>query len=223
MNNFKEMGEQAGTLNRRDFVRAAAQATAAATAITAFPFVSRARVVGANGRIGVGFIGAGGRGNTHLAVVQRLKREGEQIQVVAINDAFRYRLEEAAKPTGARTYRKHYELLGDPNVDVVCIATPDRLHVPQAMDAIRAGKDLYCEKPMGHWSQFDLCRQFAEETLKLKRIVQVGNQGNSSPAWAKVRELVQRGAIGRLQHVQAGYFRRNIRQSLIWEMDYKDK
>jgi predicted dehydrogenase len=208
MNNFKEMGEQAGTLNRRDFVRAAAQATAAATAITAFPFVSRARVVGANGRIGVGFIGAGGRGNTHLAVVQRLKREGEQIQVVAINDAFRYRLEEAAKPTGARTYRKHYELLGDPNVDVVCIATPDRLHVPQAMDAIRAGKDLYCEKPMGHWSQFDLCRQFAEETLKLKRIVQVGNQGNSSPAWAKVRELVQRGAIGRLQHVQAGYFRR---------------
>jgi predicted dehydrogenase len=195
-------------LSRREFIRTGAQATAVVTAASAFPFVSRARVIGANDRIGVGFIGVGGRGNTHLAIVQRLIKAGEQVQVVAINDAFRYRLEEAAKPTGAKTYRKHYELLADANVDVVCIATPDRLHVPQALDAIRAGKDVYCEKPMGHWSQFDLCRQFAQETVRLKRIVQVGNQGNSSPAWAKVRDLVQQGAIGRLQHVQAGYYRR---------------
>ena len=92
-------------------------------------------------------------------------------------------------------------------MDVVCVATPDRLHVPLAMDAIHAGKDVYCEKPLGHWSQFNLCRQFAEETASLKRIVQVGNQGNSSPAWGKVRELVQQGAIGRLQHILAGYYR----------------
>ena len=46
-----------------------------------------------------------------------------------------------------------------------------------------------------------------EETRKLKRIVQVGNQGNSSPAWGQVRELVQQGAIGRLQLVQAGFYR----------------
>ena len=103
---------------------------------------------------------------------------------------------------------KHQELLADPSVDVVCIATPDRLHVPQALDAIRAGKDVYCEKPMGHWSQFDLARQFYEETLKLKRVVQIGNQGNSSPAWQKVRELVQQGAIGRVQLVTAGFYRR---------------
>ena len=195
-------------LSRRQFVRAAAQAAVAATAVNAFPFVARGKVIGANDRIGVGFIGVGGRGNTHLAIVQRLNKAGELVQVVAVNDAFRYRLDEAAKPTGAAKYRKHQELLADPKVDVVCIATPDRLHVPIAIDAIRAGKDVYCEKPMGHWSQFELCRQFAEETLKLKRIVQVGNQGNSSPAWAKVRNLVQQGSIGRLQHVQAGYFRR---------------
>jgi predicted dehydrogenase len=195
-------------LNRRDFIRTGAQATAVVTAASAFPFVSSGRVLGANDRIGLGFIGVGGRGNTHLAIVQRLIKAGEQVQVVAINDAFRYRLEEAAKPTGAKTYGKHHELLADHDVDVVCIATPDRLHVPQAMDAIRAGKDVYCEKPMGHWSQFDLCRQFAEETVRLKRIVQVGNQGNSSPAWGKVRDLVQKGTIGHLQHIQAGYYRR---------------
>jgi predicted dehydrogenase len=194
-------------LNRREFVRAAATATLAAGAISSFPFVSRARVIGANDRIGVGFIGVGGRGNSHLAIVTKLIKAGEPLQVVAVNDAFRYRLDEAAKPTGAKTYFKHHELLADPAVDVVCIATPDRLHVPQAMDAIRAGKDVYCEKPMGHWSQFDLCREFAEETVKLKRVVQVGNQGNSSPAWGKVRDLVQKGTVGRLQHVQAGYYR----------------
>jgi predicted dehydrogenase len=191
-------------LNRRDFIR---QAGAAAAVATSFPFVSSGRVLGANDCIGVGFIGVGGRGSSHLGTVQKLIRAGENIRIVAVCDAFRYRLDEAGKMNSAKTWFKHQELLADPAVDVVCIATPDRLHMPQAMDAIHAGKDVYCEKPMGHWSQFDLCRRFCEETQKLQRVVQVGNQGNSSPAWAKVRELVQQGTIGRLQHVQAGYYR----------------
>lgn len=202
---MKTCSNQKPGLTRRQFIGAAA---AAATVATAFPFVARGRVIGANDRIGVGFIGVGGRGSTHLATVQGLIKSGENLQIVAVNDAFRYRLDEAAKATSSKGYMKHSELLADANVDVVCVATPDRLHVPQAIDAIRAGKDVYCEKPMGHWSQFDLCRQFAEETAKLKRVVQVGNQGNSSPAWGKVRELIQKGVIGHLQHVQAGYYRR---------------
>jgi predicted dehydrogenase len=201
------LNHQPGNLTRRDFIRAGAQAAALASAATAFPFVSSGRVIGANDRIGVGFIGVGGRGSSHLGAVQHLIKEGENIQIVAVNDAFRYRLNEAAKPSGAKAYMKHQELLADPNVDVVCIATPDRLHVPQAIDAIRAGKDVYCEKPMGHWTQFDLARQFREEAQKLKRVVQIGNQGNSSPAWQKVRDLVQQGAIGRVQLVNCGFFR----------------
>jgi predicted dehydrogenase len=195
----------APAINRRQFIGRAAKL--AVTAAVTAPFVSRARVLGANDRIGVGFIGVGGRGRTHLAVVQDLIKSGENLQIIAVCDAYRYRLNEAAQPTGARACMKHLELLADPAVDVVCVATPDRRHVPLAMDAIRAGKDVYCEKPLGHWSQFNLCRQFAEETVHLNRIVQVGNQGNSSPAWGKVRELVQQGAIGRLQHVLAGFYR----------------
>lgn len=191
------------SLTRREFVRGAALST---LALTAFPYVSRGKVLGANDRIGVGFIGVGGRGSGHVATVQRMAT-AENLKVTAVCDVFRYRLEEAAKPTGANAYMKHADLLADSNVDIVCIATPDRLHVPQAIDAIRAGKDVYCEKPMGHWTQFDLSRQFYEETLKLKRIVQIGNQGNSSPAWQKVRELVQGGAVGRVQLVNAGFFR----------------
>ncbi len=192
-------------LNRRDFIRATTQAAAAAA--VAFPFVSRGRVLGANDRIGVGFIGVGGRGSSHIATVRRLIEGGENLAVTAVCDAFRYRLDEAAKPTGAKAYMKHAELLADRNVDAVCIATPDRLHVPQAIDAVRAGKDIYCEKPMGHWTQFDLAKQFYDEALARKRVVQIGNQGNSNPAWQKVRELVRQGTIGRVQLVNVGFFR----------------
>jgi predicted dehydrogenase len=195
-------------LTRRGFIQTAAKAATLAAVVSPFPFVARGRVIGANDRIGVGFIGVGGRGSSHLATVQRLAKEGENVQIVAVNDAFRYRLDEAAKPTGAKAYMKHQELLADRDIDVVCIATPDRLHVPQAIDAVRAGKDVYCEKPMGHWTQFELSKQFYEETLRTNRVVQIGNQGNSSPAWQKVRELVQQGAIGRVQLVNVGFFRR---------------
>jgi predicted dehydrogenase len=192
---------------RRAFMRATAQATALAAAATTFPFESRARVLGANECIGVGFIGVGGRGSSHVATLQKLIKSGENLKITAVCDAFRYRLDEVAKGTGAKAFVKHADLLANPEVDVVCIATPDHLHLPQAMDAIRAGKDVYCEKPMGHWTQFTLSRQFYEETVKLKRIVQIGNQGNSSPAWQKVKELVQQGTIGRVQLVNAGFYR----------------
>jgi len=198
---------QPRTLNRRDFVRTVSQTTLFTAATVNFPLVSRGRVIGANDRIGVGFIGVGGRGNSHLATVRKLIMAGENLQIVAACDAYRYRLDEATARYNAKGYMKHLELLADPAVDVVLIATPDRRHVPQAMDAIRAGKDVYCEKPMGHWSQFDLCRDFCDETKRLKRVVQVGNQGNSSPAWGKVRDLIQQGVVGKLQHVQAGYYR----------------
>jgi len=192
---------------RRAFMQTTAQAAALAAAATAFPYVSRGRVAGANDRIGVGFIGVGGRGSSHVATVNRLIKDGENLKIAAVCDAYRYRLDEAAHATGAKAYLKHAELLANPEVDVVCIATPDHLHMAQALDAIRAGKDVYCEKPMGHWRQFDLSKQFYSETVKLKRIVQVGNQGNSSPAWQKVKELVQQGTIGRVQLVNAGFFR----------------
>lgn len=195
------------SLNRRDFLRTTAQASALAATTFTFPFVTRARVVGANDRIGVGFIGVGRRGRSHVATVQKLIQNGENLRIIAVCDAYRFRADEAAKLDSSKAYMNHRELLADPAVDVVCVATPDRLHVPQALDAIRAGKDVYCEKPMGHWSQFEASRDFADETRKLKRVVQVGNQGNSSPAWAKVRELIQQGAIGRLQHVLAGFYR----------------
>ena len=131
-----------GALTRRRFIQSAA-ATAALGVLNTAPFVARGRVLGANDQLGLGFIGVGGRGSSHVGTVGRLIREGEKVKIVAVCDAYRYRLEETAKATGAKGYMKHAELLADANVDAVCIATPDRLHVPQALDAIRAGKDVY--------------------------------------------------------------------------------
>jgi len=197
-------GEAIGArTTRRAFVGTAAAASAAVAAAGILP----ASAQGASERIGVGFIGVGGRGGGHVKTVQKLIGQGENLEIVAVCDSYGPRLQDAAARAKAKAYRKHQELLADPNVDVVCIATPDRLHVPQALDAIRAGKDVYCEKPMGHWSQFDLSKQFYRETQERRRVVQIGNQGNSSNAWRKAGELIRGGAIGRVQHVQAGYYR----------------
>ena len=129
------------SVTRRTFLQQTARATA--TVAVAAPFVSRGRVLGANDRIGLGFIGVGGRGSSHVHTVRKLAAAGEQVQVVAVCDAYAYRLNEVAKLAGAKAYRKHPELLADPGVDAVCVATPDRLHLPQALDAIRPGKNVF--------------------------------------------------------------------------------
>jgi predicted dehydrogenase len=197
--------------NRRDFLRATA--VTAATAATAAAFRPRFTIAdegskGANERIGVGFIGTGGRcDSAHIPCVLNLKAQG-LCEPVAVCDVYAPRVQAAAQRTGGRIYRDHKELLADPRVDVVCIATPDRHHAPQAIDAVRAGKDVYCEKPLTHWSQMDLARQLGEEAEKHKRIVQVGTQFVADDAYAKVRKLLKEGIIGKVVHVQAGYFRR---------------
>ena len=76
----------------------------AVTAAMTAPLVSRGRVLGANDRIGVGFIGVGGRGRSHLAVVQDLIKSGENLHIAAVCDAYRYRLNEAAQATGGKAY-----------------------------------------------------------------------------------------------------------------------
>jgi predicted dehydrogenase len=196
----------AGAITRRDFLSTTVK-TAAALSIASGPMVSSTRVLGANERFGVGFIGVGGRGRYHLDTVLGMINQGENLQVIGISDTYGPRMKAAAEHAKAKTYPNYRELLKDPAIDVVCIASPDRLHVPQALDAIRAGKDVYCEKPMGHWSQFALSKQFYLETRKLQRVVQIGNQGNSNKAWKQVADLIQKGAIGRPQLIQAGYYR----------------
>jgi predicted dehydrogenase len=165
------------------------------------------RTRGTSDRIGIGFIGTGGRAGAHMGICQRLQAEG-RCRTVALCDVYGPRVRAAAKRTGGKIYRSYKDLLADPTVDAVCIATPDRHHAQQAIDAIRAGKDVFCEKPLTHWSQMDLARQIGEEAAKHKRIVQVGTQYVADEAYAQARKLLKDGIVGKILHVQAGYFRR---------------
>jgi predicted dehydrogenase len=103
--------------------------------------------------IGVGLIGCGGRGSYLAQVTKRLKELGEPVDIVAVCDIYRPRLEKAAATLSATPYRDSSDLLHDPRVNAVIVATPDRVHVYKALEAVRAGKDVYCEKPLTHWTQ----------------------------------------------------------------------
>ncbi|MBD3266400.1 hypothetical protein GF373_06995, partial [bacterium] len=188
-------------VTRRGFMGKSAVLTASFTAL------SSSRVWGANERLGMGVIGTGGRGNSHLRAAAALKEE-ENVDIVAVCDTYRPRMSQAAERYGVPSqYMDHRELLADPKVDVVSIATPDHIHGYQAIDAVKAGKDVYCEKPVTHWRQFALTKQLAWEVKKTKRVFLLGTQGMSDGAWHQMRQLVSEGMIGQPIHAECGYFR----------------
>jgi len=168
-----------------------------------------AKPAGAKGRLGVGFIGAGGRSGAHMDCVKHLKdNEKYPVELVAVCDVYRPRMEAKKTEYGiAKGYMDHRELLADPNVDVVFIATPDHHHGYQAIDAVLAGKDVYCEKPVTHWSQFELTRRLADVVAKSDRVFQLGSQAMSDSAWHQMKQLVKEGLIGRPVFGETSFFR----------------
>ncbi len=156
---------------------------------------------------GIGLIGCGTRG-THLAdVVRSLAEEGEPADIVAVCDIYQPRRERAARRFGAKAYANVSEMLRDPRVEGVIVATPDRVHVFNSLEATRAGKSIYCEKPITHWKQFDKLKELVREVRARKNVVQVGAQWVTDPVWLRAADMVRKGAIGRPTHAQCGYFR----------------
>ena len=195
------MSEQ--QISRRGFIQGAA---AGAAAVSVFNI---ARAQGANDRLGVGFIGAGGRAGGHMGMLKHLRDQAQYpLDLVAVCDIYRPRMEQRKAAFGmARGYLDHRELLADKDVDVVCIATPDHHHGYQALDAIAAGKDVYCEKPVTHWRQFELTRKLADAVAKSDRIFQLGSQAMSDTVWHQMKQLVREGLIGQPLSGETGFFR----------------
>jgi len=187
------------TITRRTFLASSAAATLSAA--------SYSQAAGANDKIGIGVIGCGGRSGAHIGTIRKLIKDGEKIEIVAVCDAYKPRANKKADGTSARVYMDHKELLADPAVDVVVIATPDHHHAYQAIDAMNAGKDVYCEKPISHWRQFEVTKKMAQVARQTKRVFQAGTQGLGDPVWRQAEQLVREGAIGNPVHAQCGYFR----------------
>ncbi len=188
------------TMDRRAFIGGAA--AVAASGLTA------AKTSWAlQNTLGVGFIGCGGRMGAHIGCVRQLIDEGVPLRMAAVCDVYRPRLEAAVEATGGRPYMDHRELLADPDVDIVAIASPDRHHCIQALDAVQAGKDVFCEKPLAHWQQFDRVKAQAHRVRETGAVLQVGTQYVADSIYRQARTLIQNGLIGKPIHAQVGYFR----------------
>jgi len=202
--NTGKSSEESGLTRRKFLQKASAMAAIASTGIASDAFSQNKSP---NEKLGIGVIGTGGRGNSHLEMLKWMKDQGDNIEIVAVCDIYLPRLEKAAKTYNAKAYSDHRELLADKNVDVVCIATPDHHHGYQAIDAIRAGKDIYCEKPVTHWRQFELTKKLAEVAAQSDCVFQLGTQAMSDSAWHQMKKLVQEGLIGKPLYGETGFFR----------------
>jgi predicted dehydrogenase len=182
------------SLSRRLFVGGTAAALSAA---------SYEKVLGANERVGLGFIGFGLIGKRHVLDF----RKEQDADLVALAEVHRGRLEEGASLIGghSRKYGDFQALLDDRDVDAVVISTPDHWHALMTLMACAAGKDVYVEKPLslfvreGRW-MIDVAR-------RNKRVVQVGTQQRSGPHFAKAGELIRRGEIGKVVAVRMWSYR----------------
>jgi len=199
-------------LNRRSFLKVAGSATAgtvfaakiSGTNVYALTAPQEpAAAVSANDHIQIALIGAGGQGQYDT----RTAAQVPGVKVVAASDCYDGRLERSKELWGKEifTSRDYKEILARKDVDAVIIGTPDHWHKQVAVDAMKAGKDVYCEKPMIH--VYSDGPEMIEAAHATNRILQIGSQRVSSIIYAKAKEMLASGAIGQLNMVNAHWDR----------------
>ena len=187
-----------------------------ALAAGAAPFILPSGLRGqeaANNRLTMGFIGVGTQGRGLLGGFLSRRKD---VQVVAICDVDSTRRENGRrlvreayakdKPEGWKDvdgYNDFRELLARKDIDAVCIATPDHWHAIIAATAARAGKDIYCEKPLTE--TVAEAKALVHTVLTNKRILQTGSMQRSMREFRVACELVRNGVLGKLDHVEANF------------------
>jgi predicted dehydrogenase len=191
-------------LSRRTFLQttaAAAGATLATKSIRlhAEPSYSTSTNPAPSDRIRFGIVGVGMEGSGVLTTAVALPGT----ECVAAADLYDGRHTLAREIVGKpiKTTRRYQELLDDKSIDAILIAVPDHWHKQVLVDALAAGKDVYCEKPMSH-NPADGVAMVAAAS-KSDRIVQIGAQRTSSVLCAKTKEMIANGAIGDLNLIEA--------------------
>jgi len=181
------------SISRREFAGAALLTAA-----------SYSRILGANERLHVGVVGAGGMATAHMNTLLAMK-DSDNAEIIAVCDVYDKRREAAAKLTGAKPHKDYHALLADKDIDYVLIATPEHWHFQMTMDALAAGKHVYCEKPMTKTVEQSkrVVARVKEKGLKM----QVGVQGMSDDSYEKAHEYIRQGALGNVVIAQIDYSR----------------
>ncbi len=192
-------------MNRRKFIGKAATGAAAITIIPSHVLGGKGRIA-PNDRINLGYIGVGKQ------VYHLLNHIGQCPGIVAVAacDVFEGKLERfvnTAVETNTKNNVKHpvksyhyyRELLQNDDIDAVVIATPDHWHAQIAVDAAKAGKDIYCEKPLALTVAEG--RAMVNATRKYDRVFQTGNMQRSAKGFRHAVELVRNGYIGEIKEV----------------------
>lgn len=184
------------TTNRRNFLQNSA--AAGALGIGMFHFVPAAALgaddaAPASERVGVALIGCGGMGQGNLANCARYA----DVQVVGLCDVWQPRVDAAGRRyAGAKKYHDYRELLAAGDVDAVIVATPPHWHCLQAIDACKAGKDVYLQKPMTlHLGESLAVRNAVK---RHGRMCQIGTQIHASENYRRVVEWIRSGKLGNI-------------------------
>jgi predicted dehydrogenase len=191
-----------GFLSRRTFLQTTAGVAGASligrSALLEEPTYAAGQAIAPSDRIRFGIVGVGMEGSNLLANAIQLPG----VECVAAADLYDGRHELSKEIVGKpiRTTRRYQDLLDAKDIDAIIVAVPDHWHKQVVVDAIAAGKDVYCEKPMSHNPADGLAMVAASK--KSDRIVQIGAQRTSSVICAKAKDLYQKGAIGDINLIE---------------------
>lgn len=197
--------------DRRDFLTGAAGAAAVFSLAGEAPKV---RAASLNGDIGMAFIGSGIRG-TQLIEEFKPVKDLKFHAVCDLYDGCLQRAKEQISPDIAVT-KDYRRILDRKDIDAVVIATPDHLHKRMVIDALSAGKHVYCEKPLT-WS-IEEGKSILAAERSAGKLVMVGSQPKSSAMTAKAREMIKAGAIGKVTMVRMANHRNNAQGAWKYEV-----
>jgi predicted dehydrogenase len=202
---------------RRTFIKKAATVAAAVSATNLFKTPvygqtqapSTGRVIGANDRINVAYIGVGKQNTIHIKL-QKQYAQDNNITQVAVCDVYQRHLDAARILTGvseADAFTDHRKLLERKGIDAVVVAPIDPWHAQISIDALEAGKHVFCEKPMSRY----LAEAFEvyDTVKKTGKTYVIGSQGCMDSKWHKAAEWIKAGKLGPLVWGQGSYCRNN--------------
>ena len=169
---------------------------------------STRRVLGANDRVNFGFIGMGGRMQSHTINIAARQKNKADVQAVAVCDIYDKHKKNGQAQTGVddkSIYHDYRELCARKDIDAVVIATPDHWHARNAIEALSHGKHVYLEKPMTY--TIDEARDLARKVKQTGLALRVGSQHASELQYWKAREVIAQGMLGKVLWASTSYAR----------------